>query len=168
MARIVIAVVFLCLGVVPAQAQDFPLTVIRMGTDLYEVTKEDLCIQTQYCFEVEDQAEVILRLENSGNKLLFKTAAAFCDIVMIYGRSQLKTGLYSMTLTRIGDNWYQIDGKDAALKTSGCLSLAESSEGRLDMKNEEQGTLELSQFDEVCDVVGVYAKAELTIVQKQE
>ena len=154
------------LSFTPVGAEDFELNVVRAGANLYEVPAEDLYVQTEYCFEVEENASVLLRLEDTEKKMIFPDSEAQCDVMLVYGRSTLEPGSYKLTLTRVDDNWYGLDGDEAALKTSGCLSLVEQADAQLEMKEDGTGVLSIPSVDEECQVEGIYTKAELTLVKE--
>lgn len=147
-------------------AEEFELNVVRAGANLYEVPAEDLYVQTEYCFEVEEKASVLLRLEDAEKSMTFSDSGARCDVILVYGRTTLEAGNYNLTVTRVDDNWYGLDGEDAALKTSGCLSLVEQADAKLEMKDDGTGVLRIPSVDEECQVEGVYTKAELKLVKE--
>ncbi len=147
-------------------AEEIELNVIRAGGNLYFVEAEDLYIQTEYCFEIEDRAAVVLSLDEQGDTLVFSANNSRCDIKQIYARTTLAAGSYLPTLSREDDNWYVLTDQDAALKTEGCLSLVENAAAQLVMAADGRGTLTLPAVDEVCRVEGVYAKTEVTIEHK--
>lgn len=149
-----------------AGAEEFELKVVRAGANLYAVPAEDLYIQTEYCFEIEESASVRLNLDETLSRMTFQDSGAQCDVTLVYGRSTLKPGRYKLSVTRLDDNWYGLDGEEAALKTSGCLSLVEQAEAELDMQEDGTGVLSLPTVDEQCRVEGIYTRAELKLVKE--
>lgn len=147
-----------------AIAQEVEVNVVRHGSDLYEIIGKDLFLETEYCFEGSEQAEIFLRLDGSGDQMQFKNSGNSCDIEMVYGRSQLDPGEYKFTVSRNDEGWYGIDDQDGAFKTTGCYSLVENVEARVIMKEDGYGRLTIPSENEECSIEGVYGKAELEIV----
>ena len=168
MVRVCVLVLLLLLNAVIVQAEDFEIKVIRVGADLYQVPEDDLSIKTHNCFVMKDPDILVLHLAAEGNTLIFPPKNFSCDISMIYGRSTLAPANYSFTVTRLGDNWYEVDGKDVALKTSACEVEAEQFPATLRMETRETGALLFPELDTFCAVEGIYAETELTVVTRQD
>jgi hypothetical protein len=147
-----------------AMAQELEVNVVRYGSDLYEISGQDLFIQTDGCYEGSERADIFLKLDDSGDRIQFKKSGNSCDIGMVYGRSQLDPGDYKFSVSRADEGWYEIDGQDGAFKTTGCYSLVENVDVRVFMQDGGHGTLAILTENEECRIDGVYGKAELKIV----
>ncbi len=146
-----------------AVAEEVDVKVVRYGANLYEIVGHDWFLKTEYCFEGAEQADILLKLDESGNRMQFKKSGNSCDIQLVYGRSQLQPGEYEFTVSRDDEGWYGIDGEDFAFKTTGCYSLAENVAAKITMYEEGKGHLVLLSEDEECQIEGVYGKVELKI-----
>ncbi|MEE4253566.1 MAG: hypothetical protein V2I50_05930 [Desulfuromusa sp.] len=147
-------------------AQEIEAKVVRYGANLYEIVGRDLFIATEYCFEGAEQADILLKLDESGNQMQFKKSGNSCDIQMVYGRSQLDPGEYNFAVSRDDEGWYGIDGQDAAFKTTGCYSFAENVAAKIIMEEGGKGSLVIPSEDEECRIEGVYGKTELQVVKE--
>lgn len=145
-------------------AQEIEAQVIRYGANLYEIVGRDLFIATEYCFEGSEKADILLKLDGSGDQMQFKKSGNSCDIQMVYGRSALEPGKYSFTVSRDDEGWYGVDGQDGAFKTTGCYSLVENVAATVTMEEGGVGRLTIPAEDEECRIEGVYNKTELKIV----
>lgn len=149
------------LSVVPLFAVEYQVNVVRQGGNLYWAEAEKMYIQTEYCFEGPDSAAAMLQMDGNVGDITFTESGYKCAVKMIYGRTQLKTGRYSIKVTRDDDNWYGIVAKKMALDTDGCLSLVENMQASLQMNEDGTGVLILPGADEKCTVDGVYSQAQL-------
>ncbi len=142
-----------------AFAEEYEVQVMRQGGNLFLVAEQDIYIQTEYCFEDVDNTTVLLRTGDNGGELIFSESGRKCDIKMIYGKTQLEAGEYSINVSRDDDNWYGIVGQAAALKTNGCLGQVTDVAATLTMNAEGTGTLAVD--DEECTVEKVYSETEI-------
>ena len=145
-------------------AAEYQVNVVRRGGNLYWAETEKMYIQTEYCFESSDSAVVTLRIDGDTSDITFAESGDKCDVKMLYGRTQLKAGKYSIKVSREDDNWYRIMTKSVALNTAGCLSLVDNMRADLQVKDDGTAILSLPEADEECTVTGIYSKAQLQVV----
>jgi SHS2 domain-containing protein len=150
-------------NVTPLFAVEYQVNVVRQGGNLYWAEKENMFIQTEYCFESSDTATVMLRMDGDSGEITFKLSGHKCAVKMIYGQTQLKAGNYSIKVSREDDNWYRIVAKKIGLKTNGCLSLVDNMQANLQINEDGTGILSLPEADEECTVDGVYSQAQLQV-----
>ncbi len=148
-----------------AFALEYEISVDRKGGNLYWAAAEKIYLQTEYCFEDVETATLLLRMDGDTGEVTFKESGHKCDVKMVYGETQLKAGEYRITVSWVDDNWYGITGQEVALNTSGCLSMVENMEGRLQINEEGPSILSLPDADEECTVDGVFSKAKIEITQ---
>ena len=157
------AMIFLMvlLSVAPLFAIEYQVNVVRQGENLYWAETEKMFIQTEYCFESSAAATAMLRMDGDRGEVTFTDSGHKCAVRMIYGRTQLKAGKYSIKVSREDDNWYGIVAKKMALNTNGCLSLVDNIQANLQINEDGTGILSLPEADEECTVDGVYSQAQL-------
>ncbi|MCK5825896.1 MAG: hypothetical protein KAG93_02580 [Desulfuromusa sp.] len=151
------------LSVAPLFAIEYQVNVVRQGGNLYWAETEKMYIQTKYCFENFDTSAAILRMDGDSGEIAFAKSGHKCAVKMIYGRTELKAGKYSIKVSREDDNWYEIVAKKMALNTNGCLSLVENMQAILQINADGTGVLSLSEADEECQVDGVYSQGQLQL-----
>jgi hypothetical protein len=85
---------------------------------------KDIIIQTRCCYAYAYSEDAILKSGGGGGELIFLSSKDRCDVKAVYGASPPKPGRYSVSVSRAEDEWYEVFGTDAFIKTSMCLSLA--------------------------------------------
>lgn len=145
-------------------AGEIDLQVVRHGTGLYEIVDKDIFMQTEYCFEGQEKAEVTLTLKADSKTITFKKTGTHCDVIQVYGRNQMEPGEYREKIDRNDEGWYGITGRDVAFRTSGCYSLAEAEDAVITISEDgRSGTLTILAADESCSIEAIYSAAELKI-----
>lgn len=148
-------------------ALEYSLEVTRVGGNLYQAQADNLYLQTRYCFASADPAAARLQVaDGTGGQLTFVDSGERCEVAAFYGPTELEPGEYRMTLSRADDNWYAIEEQDAALLTSGCLSLVENTPGILSISEEGGKTLSLPDAGEECSVRGIYTTVEVSVSEE--
>ena len=137
-------------------AEEYAITVTQVGGNLFWEPEREIYIQTEYCFVDIGTKEVVLNIVDEAGSLIISDKTS-CEIKNIFGKAQLEAGAYTITVSREDDNWYTIDGQEAALNTEGCLGSVENVAAELTVEENGSGTLKLA--DEECSVKGIYSKA---------
>ncbi len=140
--------------VTPVFAGEYKMTVIQQGANLFKMSDQDNYIRTSYCLVDVGTSEALLSIQGSSGKIRFSKNETSCDVQTLYGKSSLAANEYRIVVTRADDNWYTIDGKEAALLTGSCLASADETEIRLIVEEDGSGTLRFE--DEECSLQGVY------------
>lgn len=152
---------------VVVQAGEIEAKVTRLNADQYKIVDDDLFLLTEYCFEMSDNEKVLLRLEEGRNQIVFPVNDNTCDIKTVYGLTSLGEGTYTLTVTRIEEEWYAVDGKGVVFKTDGCYSLAENTQARAAIEADGGGELLMFEHEEGCRIEGVYVETKLTVVAEK-
>ena len=80
-----------------------------------------------------------------------------CGVKAIFGLSKQKPGKYAVRISHEDDDWYEVFGTSAYIKTSNCLSLALVEEANLTIANSGFGRLRFKDGND-CAVEAVYTK----------
>jgi hypothetical protein len=159
MIRVLMVIVSL---VVPlaSDAGDYDISVTRKGSNLYKVDNKDIYIFTKYCYQYVYFSEAILRMSGTRGRIIFVDADVSCDVKSVYGPASLTPGKYSVTVSHLDEDWYEVSGTETLIRTSLCISLALSDEAILIMSSATCGKLVFSD-GKSCIVEGVYVPVRL-------
>lgn len=139
-------------------AAEYDLQVEQKGAELFKLSDQDVYVLTQYCFVDVGIVEAHLNIEDGSGTMRFQNAAndneTLCDVVGVYGKSQLEPGNYNVVISKTDDDWYSVAGKEAAVLTENCLESAESTEAKVVMAEDGGGIITIA--DEECAVIGIY------------
>jgi hypothetical protein len=141
-------------------AADYSVNVTRKGANLYQVTGKNIYIQTRYCYEYVYYSDAILRMQGYSGEIIFLNEGKKCDVKGVYGSTDLKPGTYQVTVSREADDWYEILGMDAFIKTMLCLRLALGEDAVLKVEAGGVGKLIFDDGDNYL-VEGVYSRLSL-------
>ncbi len=147
-------ILLVALTATPVFAGEYKITIVQQGANLFKMSDQDTYIWTSYCFVDVGTSEALLSIQGSSGKIRFSNNETSCDVQMLYGKSSLAADEYRIVVTRADDNWYTVDGKEAALLTGSCLASAEGTEIRLIVEEDGTGTLKFE--DEECSLEGIY------------
>lgn len=143
----------------PALAENYQVNLTRKGSNVYRVDGKDVIVQTRYCYVYAYSEETILKTSGYGGEVIFLDSKDRCDVKGVFGKAS-KAGNYAVTVSQDGDDWYEVFGADAYIRTSGCLSLALGEEAYLKVSASGFGELQFKDGDE-CTVEGIYSKLRL-------
>jgi hypothetical protein len=151
---------FVAISYGPALAGTYELAVTRKGSNVYRVVGKDIIVQTRYCYVYAYSEDAILKSDGRGGTLIFVDSRDSCDVKAVYGRTTTKPGRYSVTVSREGDDWYELFGTSMYIRTESCLNLALGTEAFLSLTEGGSGRL---IFDDGanCQVEGIYSKLKL-------
>jgi hypothetical protein len=143
-----------------AFAGDYEVSVTRKGSNLYKVSGKDVMIQTKYCYVYAYSEDAVLKSSGYGGDLIFIDSREKCDVKALFGPSNQRPGKYRVAVSREDDDWYEITGVDAYIRTSMCLNLALGDDAVLLLRGGGIGTLIFSDGD-TCMVEALYSKLRL-------
>lgn len=141
-------------------ADTYGLTVSREDSNRYKVSGMDVYIQTNYCYEYAYFEESILDMFGRTGDITFTDSGQTCTVAGVYADAGIKSGSYSVTVTRKDSNWYEIFGKDLFIETSLCLQLAIMQDATLDISYGGKGTIYFER-GQSCSVKGVFSRLSL-------
>ena len=139
-------------------AEEYEINVVQKGGNLFWEAEQELFIQTEYCFVDVGTTQARLQMESESGILIFSEKSR-CAIKGLFGKSELAEGTYTLDVTREDDNWYVIDGKNAALNTENCLAAADGSRATLTIDAAGGGVMSVE--NEECSIAGIYSQAQL-------
>ena len=142
-----------------AWADNYEVSVTRKGSNLYKIDGRDVLIHTRYCYEYAYSEDSFLRMSGYSGEIVFLDAGEKCDVKAVYGVIAQSSGNYSVTVTREEDDWYEVQGQDVWLKTSGCYAYSYGEESVLKVSGYGGGTLYVN--DSTCTVEGIYGRLRL-------
>ncbi len=140
-------------------ADNYRVNVTRKSSNIYKVTNEDIYIETKYCYEYVYYADALLKMNDYTGEIIFLDQETKCDVKSVYGSLEIEPGTYDVNVTRINDDWYEVDGTGVFLRTSMCLNLALGEEAILKIYSGRTGKLYFA--DDECQVEGVYTRLKL-------
>ena len=154
---LIMATTLLLSHITVANAGNYEVSLTRKSSNVYKVDGQDIIIQTRYCYVYAYSEEAIFKSSGYGGEVFFFGSKDKCDVKAVFGAAHHKPGKYAVTVSREEDDWYEIFGANAYIKTSSCLSLTLGEEAILNLVNYGVGTLRFRNgFD--CMVEGVYTK----------
>lgn len=164
--KIVVGMLLLLVSSSFCLAAEYDLQVEQKGAELFKLSDQDVYVLTQYCFVDVGVTSAHLNIESGSGTISFQNAAndneTHCDVIGVYGKSPLEPGDYTVVVSKSDDDWYSVDGKEAAALTSNCLASAESVEAKMVMAEDGSGTITIG--DEECALSGIYSP----VVENQE
>ena len=162
MKRILLATLATMIGLqaTPALAENYEVNLTRKGSNVYKIDGKDIIIQTRYCYVYAYSEEAIFKTSGYGGEVIFFDSKDKCDVKAVFGLSKQKPGKYVVTVSREDDDWYEVFGTNAGIKTSSCVSVALGEEGYLTISPSGFGRLRFKDGDD-CMVEGVYTKLRL-------
>lgn len=141
-------------------ADTYGLTVSREDSNRYKVSGMDVYIQTNYCYEYAYYQESLLDMLGRTGEITFVDSGNSCPVSGVYADAGIRSGSYSVTVTRKDSNWYEIFGKDLFIETSLCLNLAIMDDATLDISYGGKGTIYFER-GQSCSVKGVFSRLSL-------
>lgn len=141
-------------------ADDYKLQVSRAGSNIYKVYLKDIYIITKYCYEYAYYEEAYLRMNGYSGKIIFLEGDEACDVKAVYGKTDMNSGTYSVTVSSLDDGWYEVDGTNLLIKAEACSAYSYMDEAVLKLSYGGHGMLYFDDGDE-CTVEGVYSKMRL-------
>ena len=144
----------------PALAENYEVNLTRKGSNVYKIDGKDIIIRTRYCYVYAYSEEAIFKTSGYGGEVIFFDSKDKCDVKAVFGVSKQSPGKYLVTVSREGDDWYEVFGTSSYIKTSSCLSLALGEEAYLTIANSGFGRLRFKDGND-CMVEGVYTKMRL-------
>lgn len=139
---------------------NYRISVTREDSNLYRVLGKDLYIETRYCYEYVYGENSLLKMSGRIGEIVFLDAGEKCDVAGVYGKSEVKAGTYSVTVSHSADGWYEIAQTGGRIRSNLCLSLSLSDRATLRMRENGFGRLYFSNERE-CSVEGVYDRLTL-------
>ena len=143
----------------PAFAESYGVNVTRAGTDIYKVVSEDIFIHTTGCYKYVTDERSFLNMRGLTGDIDFVDSGGKCKVRAVYGRRAPEVGNYPVTISRRGDDWYEIRGQSMYIKTRSCPSRALGKDAVLSLSSAGDGTLNV-EGDE-CTVEGVYSRLQM-------
>jgi hypothetical protein len=144
----------------PALAENYEVNLTRKGSNVYKIDGKDIIIRTRYCYVYAYSEEAIFKTSGYGGEVIFFDSKDKCDVKAVFGVSKQSPGKYLVTVSREGDDWYEVFGTSSYIKTTSCLSLALGEEAYLTITNSGFGRLRFKDGND-CMVESVYTKLRL-------
>jgi hypothetical protein len=144
----------------PASAENYSVNLTRKGSNVYKIDGKDVIVQTRYCYVYAYSEDAILKSSGYGGEVIFLDSDDECDVKAVFGKSAQTSGNYVVTVSREGDDWYEVFGTDFFIKTSTCFSFAFGEEAYLTISASGFGQLQFRDGDNWV-VEGVYSKLRL-------
>jgi hypothetical protein len=141
-------------------ADSYELTLTRKSKNFYEVSGNDILVQTRYCYAYAYSEQAIFKTDGYGGELIFLDSDDRCDVKAVFSKEEYKPGKYSVKVTFDDDDWFEVFGSNAYIHTSGCLSLAMVEDSYLVISSSGYGEL-IFRNGSKCTVEGIYSKARI-------
>lgn len=156
--RVFVSFLALCF-VTSTFADSYRVSVTRVGSDVYKMAGDDVFIHTSGCYKYVSNERSFLDMRGYTGEIDFTDSGGKCEVRAVYGRSELEVGNYPVTVSRSGNNWYEIRGQNMYVKTSSCSSRVLGKDAVLSLSSGGDGTL-IIEGDE-CTVEGVYFRMQM-------